>query len=280
MELRHLITFKTIVETGGFKKTADELGYAQSSITAHIKEIEKELGYPLFDRLGKKIELTQKGRQFHPYAIEIIDLYSKSKEIIKGGNDPSGKLVVGASESVMIYWLPKIIRKFMKDYPKVELVIKPIHYTKLSEQLKSGEFDLALLVENAAWDPIDLLVEKVVEDKLLLVRSSSPFRAETMLFPEYSCSWRFLFEEYLKSEGKEDALKIELPSIEAIKQCVLAGLGTSMLPQFTIKEELENKELYGHSTSEEFPLAIYTAMHKKKWRSPNVNVFLETIAKA
>ncbi|WP_347836300.1 LysR family transcriptional regulator [Gracilibacillus sp. JCM 18860] len=54
MELRHLITFRTIIDVGGFKKAAEQLGYAQSSITAHIKELEKELGYPLFDRLGKK----------------------------------------------------------------------------------------------------------------------------------------------------------------------------------------------------------------------------------
>ncbi|WP_252312704.1 LysR family transcriptional regulator [Sinobaca sp. H24] len=64
MELRHLITFTTIVDTGGFKKAADELGYVQSSITAHIKELEKELGYPLFDRLGKSITMTQTGERF------------------------------------------------------------------------------------------------------------------------------------------------------------------------------------------------------------------------
>ena len=55
MELRHLITLKTIVEKGGFKKPAEHLGYAQSSVTAHIKELEEEAGKPLFDRLGKKV---------------------------------------------------------------------------------------------------------------------------------------------------------------------------------------------------------------------------------
>lgn len=54
MELRHLITFKTIVEKNGFNKAAEHLGYAQSSITTHVKELEKVLGNPLFDRLGKK----------------------------------------------------------------------------------------------------------------------------------------------------------------------------------------------------------------------------------
>lgn len=55
MELRQLITFKTIVEKGGFNKAAEHLGYAQSSITTHIKELEKELGRPVFDRLGRKL---------------------------------------------------------------------------------------------------------------------------------------------------------------------------------------------------------------------------------
>lgn len=78
MELRHLITLKTIVEKGGFKKAAYQLGYAQSSVTTHIKELETELGKPIFDRLGKQVVLTQYGHQFLPYALKIIELYTQA----------------------------------------------------------------------------------------------------------------------------------------------------------------------------------------------------------
>ncbi len=276
MELRHLVTFRTIVDEGGFKKAADELGYAQSSITAHIKELEKELGYPLFDRLGKTITLTEPGKRFVPYALEIIELYSKSKEVIMEENEPTGQLTIGASESIMIYWLPSMIMEFMDKYPKVELILKSIDYKHLSNQLKKGEIDVAILVENSDWDPKDLVSEKIQEEKLIMVESSKDPKINTMLFTEYSCSWRPIFEDYLYEEGKANSLRLELPSVEAIKKCVLCGLGKSMLPHFTVKNEVENGELNVTNLDvPKNPIAIYSAIHKNKWRSINVITFLD-----
>ncbi len=147
VELRHLITFKTIVDVDGFKKAADKLGYAQSSVTAHIKELEEELEKPLFDRLGRKTILTQAGRDFYPYAIEIIDLYAKSKSVVSEGEEPSGPLTIGASESLMVHWLPELIMEFTQKYPNVELTLKSLQYENLTSQLKSGDIDIAMLVE-------------------------------------------------------------------------------------------------------------------------------------
>ncbi|WP_269431679.1 LysR family transcriptional regulator [Bacillus sp. JCM 19034] len=162
MELRHLITFHTIVKMDGFKKAADELGYAQSSITGHIKELEDELGKPLFDRLGRKVTLTQAGKDFLPFAREIIQLYSKSKEVLHSSDAiPSGQLTIGASESIMIYWLPDIIMEFKEKYPKVELILKSIDYDNLSNQLKNGEIDVALLIELSNWQQNHLVVNKL-----------------------------------------------------------------------------------------------------------------------
>ncbi|WP_088105868.1 LysR family transcriptional regulator [Halalkalibacter urbisdiaboli] len=283
MELRHLTTFRTIVDAGGFKKAADELGYAQSSITAHIKELEKELGYPLFDRLGKSITLTEAGRRFLPYALEIIRLYSKSKEVIKDADEPSGELKIGASESLMIYWLPNVIIDFMKNYPKVELTLKPIDYDNLSDQLKKGDIDAAVLVEKSSWKSKELTIQKIRDEKLSLIKSSLKINkaiSETILVTEYSCSWRPIIEDYLKIEGKTSVTKIELPSIEAIKKCVLCGLGKSMLPFFSIKDEFERGELKEIKTDlMEKPIAIYTAFHKDKWVSVNLKAFLNVLNK-
>ncbi|QTM98856.1 LysR family transcriptional regulator [Sediminibacillus dalangtanensis] len=279
MELRHLVTFETIVEKGGFKKAADELGYAQSSITAHIKALEEELGYPLFDRMGKTITLTETGRRFFPYAVDIINLYAKSKQIIKEGDQPAGPLSIGASESLMIYWLPSKIRRFMEQYPLVELTLKSIDYENLSGQLKKGDIDAAILVDAADWQPKDLTIEKIKEERLTLVEAakpSAPRIAETMLVTEYTCSWRPLIEDYLKKEA--GYAKIELPSIEAIKQCVLSGLGKAMLPSFTVKDAVENGELTAIPITTGNEIGIYTAVHKDKWRSRNLQAFLSLLS--
>ncbi|WP_130858791.1 LysR family transcriptional regulator [Gracilibacillus phocaeensis] len=281
MELRHLNTFKTIVDSGGFKKAADELGYAQSSITAHIKELEKELGYPLFDRLGKRITLTQTGRKFLPYALEIISLYSKSKEVVAESDEPSGELVIGASESIMIYWLPTVIMNFMKIYPKINLILKSLNYDHLSDQLRKGEIDIAMLVESSNWKSDELTIQKIKDEKLSLFmpfNKTTSHTPETMLVTERSCSWRPIIEDYLKIRDKTSMTKIELPSIEAIKKCVLCGLGISFLPYFTIKSEIENNELKEIRTDiQENNVSIYTAFHKDKYISTNLDVFLSEI---
>lgn len=281
MELRHLITFKTIVDVGGFKKAAEKLGYAQSSITAHIKELEKELGNPLFDRLGKNIMLTQTGRRFLPYAVDIIKLYSKSKEAINYADEPSGQLMIGASESLMIYWLPDIIVDFMKKYPKITLILKSIDYNDVSSQLKRGDIDVAILVETPTWDPKELTTQKLKNEKLSLVQSvkkTNNTSVQTMLYTEQSCSYRSIFEEHLKIEGKTSVSKVELSSIEAIKKCVLCGLGTSLLPKFSVKDEIKRGELKEiKSNVQNNTIAIYAAFHKNKWLSVNLDVFLNIL---
>ncbi|SDN63970.1 LysR family transcriptional regulator [Alkalicoccus daliensis] len=279
MELRHLITFKTIVETGGFKKAADELGYVQSSVTSHMKELEKELGYPLFDRLGKKVVLTETGERYLPYAKDIINLHLKSKEVIKEDNVPAGELTIGVSESLMIYWLPAIIKDFMVRYPEVKLTLKSLDYENLAAQFKKGEIDAAVLVEGSDWKSKELTILKLKEEKLTLVRSANKEESQipdTMFLTEYSCSWRPLIEKHLSIEGKT-AKKIELPSIEAIKKCVLLGLGRSMLPYFSVEEDIANGDLIEEMAEE--PIAIYTAIHKDKWQSVNLEAFLEVLPK-
>jgi DNA-binding transcriptional LysR family regulator len=281
MELRHLMTFKTIVDVGGFKKAAEELGYAQSSITSHIQELEKELGSPLFDRLGKNVTLTQTGRSFLPYAVDIIKLYSKSKEAINQIDEPRGQLIIGVTESIMIYWLPNIIMEFMEKFPNIEITLKSLDYNQVTTQLKKGDIDLAILVETSDWDSKELIIQKLKNEKLSVVQSSKrpqKTRSETMLFTEQSCSWRSIFEDYLKNEGKISAQKVELSSIEAIKKCVLCGLGTSMLPYFAVQEEIRSGELTEVSSKlEKNPIAIYSAFHKNKWLSVNVEVFLRAL---
>lgn len=277
MELRHLITFRTIVEAGGFKKAADELGYAQSSVTAHIKELERELEQPLFDRMGKTISLTHAGKKFLPYAADIIRLYSRSKEVISD-EGPAGELTIGASESLMIYWLPEIILSFMEKHPKVELTLKALHYDNLETQLKKGEIDAALLVETHDWKPSRLTTVNLREEHLSLIK---PVNMTTlpgkMLVTEYACSWRPIVENYLKTTA-DNAHKIELPSIEAIKKCVLCGLGSSILPDFTVTDEKEKRQfdvlpLQGDDQK----IGIYSAIHSDKWVSPTLKKFLDFV---
>lgn len=118
MEIRHLQTFITIVEVEGFTKAAERLGYAQSTITSHIQILENELGGALFDRLGKKIVLTNLGKELVPYVKQMLQIYKEIKGIKSEHNDVSGDLIIGAGESLSIYRLGKILKEYKKTFPK------------------------------------------------------------------------------------------------------------------------------------------------------------------
>lgn len=284
MEQRQLVTFKTIVDVGGFKKAAERLGYAQSSVTTHIKELEKEMETPLFDRLGKTIILTEAGERFYPFVDEMIHLYHQSIEAVREDEVPSGTLTVGVSESLMIYWLPDFIPSFMAKYPDIHLEVKAIDYQNVTQQLKRGDYDVVLFVEMSGWQSNELTIKTLTESKLVPVGSATglnqPTSEETMFLPERSCSWRPVFEEYIqKAGGRRFGKTIELPSIESIKQCVMSGLGSSLLPFFAVKTEIENGELKqsGIEISDEH-VGIYIAYHKNKWRSTCLNIFFEELS--
>ncbi|HWO95824.1 MAG TPA: LysR family transcriptional regulator substrate-binding protein [Bacillus sp. (in: firmicutes)] len=92
--------------------------------------------------------------------------------MIKAADEPSGQLTIGASESLMIYWLPNIIMDFMEKYPKVELTLKSIDYDHLSAQLKKGDIDAAVLVETSNWNSKELTIQKIKDEKLSLIQST------------------------------------------------------------------------------------------------------------
>ncbi|QVY63440.1 LysR family transcriptional regulator [Cytobacillus gottheilii] len=278
MELRHLITFKTIVQKNGFNKAADYLGYAQSSITTHIKELEKELGRPLFDRLGKRIILTHFGEQFLPYANQIIDLYNQSLTI---ETEPQGELTIGISESLTIFRIPQLLLEFKHKYPKVSLQVKSLENYDVTKSLQSGDIDLALVLEKENWKQEELHIEELVRERMVFIRpNSNKGDLNTALYSDLRCSYKSVFDEYISLNHLDIRDSLEFQSIEAIKHCVKAGLGVSLVPFFSAKEEISNGIFIAKDVSkEQSSLSTYLTYHKDKWLSPSINSMVSLVQK-
>jgi len=104
-----------------------------------MKALEAELGTPLFERLGKRLILTEAGRKFQLYADKMIKLHEEAKMAIGGDEEPSGTLTIGAQESQYTYRLPTILLKFKKEYPNVKVIFKPVHSDEMArKQLLEG----------------------------------------------------------------------------------------------------------------------------------------------
>lgn len=277
METKHLNTFLTAAKTLNFTQTAKILDYAQSSITAQIKSLEEELGTPLFERLGKRIFLTESGIQLKTYAEKMIKLDKEMRHAVIGENELKPVLTIGAQESQCTYRLPVILKKFKHLHPQVELVFKPVHTSEIAKNLLQTDIlDLAFITDTRKVLPT-IHTETLLEEDLVLVASHThhlhrkeklalkEIAQETILLTEKGCSYRTQLESKFQLEGIYPDHVIEFVSIEAIKQCVIAGLGISLLPRMVVEKELKSGSLFKLPIPLELnPIYTEMAWHKDK----------------
>ncbi|MHC1719397.1 MAG: LysR family transcriptional regulator [Clostridiaceae bacterium] len=291
MEIRHLQTFIAIVELEGFTKAGEHLGYAQSTITSHIQILENELGAALFDRLGKKIVLTNVGKELVPYAKQMLRTYKDIKNITSERDDVSGDLIIGAGESLSIYRLGKILKEYKKCFPKVNIILKNSICSDLRNKLHSGELDIVFTIEPEIMDN-DLVVKNLKDESIVIIGSpeanmeflSTGFEnkeaTESIIFTEKGCSLRIAFENYLKLKKIKCVNPLEFSSIEAIKKCVLNGLGISILPLYIVCNEIEDGSLKMMEVQESFQkFKTQLVYHKGKNISLTMSKFIEITLK-
>jgi DNA-binding transcriptional LysR family regulator len=288
VEIKQLITFKTAAENLNFTQTAKMLSFAQSSVTAQIKSLEVELGAPLFERLGKRLILTEAGRQFKLYADKMIILTEEAKMVVSGDKETAGTLIIGAQESQCTYRLPPILKKFKDQFPQVKLIFKPAHSDEIArEQLVEGLLDISFIMDKSRPGEA-LRVESLVQEQFMMVASPDhsllsksvvtpkDLEHETLLLTETGCSYRTIFEESFHAAEVYPKNKFEFVSVEAIKQCVISGLGIAILPAMAVETDIKTgkmKELAWKNTTS--PIFTQIAWHKDKWMTPPLEAFIE-----
>ncbi|NPC94068.1 LysR family transcriptional regulator [Bacillus sp. WMMC1349] len=290
MEIKQLITFRTAAEHVNFTVTAKLLNYAQSSVTSQIKSLEAEIGTPLFERLGKRLVLTEAGKTFKRYTDQIIALTEEAKMATNAAMEATGTLKIGATESQCTYRLPAIIKEFKRIFPDVKLVFKPyISSKQAKQQLLEGLLDLTFMMDINRPDE-SLHIEPLMLDEIKMVAAiDHPFseesfitpqdlQDETLLLTESGCSYRMLFEATL-NQTCISPNQLEFVSIEAIKQCVMAGLGIALLPEMVVKAEIEAGLMKKLNWKNQCPVFTQMAWHKDKWMSSPLKTFIQLARK-
>lgn len=287
MELKYLYTFRAVAEELSFTKAAYKLNYSQSSVSDHIKFLEEEFDTSLFERMGKQVVLTEAGKRMLNASEKIITYIENMREIVNGNNIPSGKLIIGAHESQLVYRLTQFLKNFRSRYPLVQLVFQPlVSDENIREQLEHGILDVAFLL-GPPFDIPGINMKPLVKENILIVAGTDhplsmfphieppDFSNATILTTEKGCAYREIFEKLLLSKGVRTGVKIEFSSIEAIKHCVIAGLGIAVLPEITIKKEIaQHKIAVLHCEGFDYSIDTRLAWHKEKWISPSLKAFL------
>ena len=147
MELRNINTFLKVAATQNFSKAAEQLGYSQSAVTVQIQQLEKELETPLFERIGKRVFLTERGMEFTSYANEIMGAANRARFFAKEKGELDGTLRIGGVESVCTAMLPDFLLTFHSSYPRVKITIKSGTTEELMEMARSNEIDFVFTLD-------------------------------------------------------------------------------------------------------------------------------------
>jgi DNA-binding transcriptional LysR family regulator len=289
MEVRQLQIFRTLAEELNFTRTAEKVNTVQSNVTAQIKALEEELGTPLFDRLGRRVLLTDAGHRFRPFAEQALEAMEQGQRAIRTGSDPSGPLRISAPESQLAYRLPPVLRAFRNRFPNVELRFRPESDLSPAGDLETGKVDMVIYMReapgNEAHRPIHLHTEKIslfgeVNHPLVKRRAVKPIdlSGQRLLLTEAGCGYRAKLERILSMQNIRPYNITEFSSVEAMKQCVSAGMGIALLPNIVVMRELREKQFKALDwAGPSLDVGTYVLWHKDKWVSPAMAAFLELL---
>ncbi|MCP9801012.1 LysR family transcriptional regulator [Synechococcus sp. RedBA-s] len=259
--LDQLRILRAIASEGSFKKAADSLYVTQPAVSLQIQNLEKQLDVSLFDRGGRKAQLTEAGHLLLSYCDRIL---SQCQEACRALDDlhnlRGGSLIVGASQTTGTYLMPRMIGLFRQKYPDVSVQLQVHSTRRTSWSVANGQVDLAIIGGELPTELTDLLqVVPYANDELALVL---PVKHPLARLPElhkddlyrlgFVCldaqsTTRKMVDQLLARSGFEvQRLKIEmeLNSFEAIKNAVQSGLGAAFLPVVSIERELATGSLH------------------------------------
>jgi len=289
MEMSQLEIFRALAEELHFTRAAERVHCVQSNVTTQIRALEEELGIPLFDRLAKRVILTDAGRRFLPYAEKVLSTVSDAQAAVTQDSTPAGPLCIGAPESVLNYRLPSILSRFRKLYPKVQLTFRPYFDVGLVASIESGKMDLAVWLKDVVADErlqsLRLRSEKVlfVADRAHPLASAKKvlpqdLSGQTLLLTEAGCAYRKKLDRLLSLMNIRPGNVTEFSTVEAIKECVSLGMGIALLPEIVVARELARKRLASFRwAGPNLDIATHVVWHKDKWISPAQQAFVSLL---
>lgn len=289
MEVRQLQIFRILAEELNFTRTAERVHTVQSNVTAQIKALEEELGTPLFDRLGRRVTLTDAGRRFQPFAERALTAMEQGERSIRNGAEPSGPLRISSPETVLTYRLPLVLRNFHRRFPHVDVSFAPHVGSTLAFELETGKLDLVINMSDAPTNPAHKSIRFHTERIFLLGEPSHPLAkrrtvkpadlaGQTLLLTEAGCGYRAKLDRVLALQNIRPGHITEFSSVEAIKQCVRVGMGLALLPAIVVARELRQNQFKAlHWEGPSLDIDTHVLWHKDKWISPAMAAFLELI---
>lgn len=263
LTLRQLQVFESAATYLNFSLAAKQLYLSQPAVSMQIKQLEESIGLPLFEQMGKKIFLTEAGRELFHYSRNITQQLAEMESVfeeMKGLGH--GKLTISVVNTAN-YFTPQLLARFCNRYPGINVILQVANRDAVLKQLADNSTDLAILGQPP--DGLDISAEPFLDNPLVVIAAPDhPFAKlkrvrfsrlaeENFLSREQGSGTRSAMERVFAQHKVQPHIIMEMETNEAIKQAVQAGMGLGILSLHSIELELETKRL-AMLNVEHFPL--------------------------
>jgi LysR family transcriptional regulator, low CO2-responsive transcriptional regulator len=251
--LRQLKVFEAVARHFNFSRAAQELHLTQPAVSMQMKQLEDSAGLPLLEQVGKKLFLTEAGREMQHYARSVMQQLTEAAEALTELKDVSRGRLQLTIISTAKYFAPKFVAKFCRLHRGVTLKLDVCNRATLLERLTRNETDLVIMGHPP--QDMDLVLQSFAPNPHLIVAAPDhaltharriPLKriaAETFLLREPGSGTRLLMERVFAEHGLALNASMEIGSDETIKQAVMAGMGIGFLSSHTVQLELQARRL-------------------------------------
>lgn len=287
MDLKNLTTFIHVAELGSFTKAGVALGCSQSTISFQIRQLEEELGFPLFERINRTVVLTDKGREVLAYAHQIRQMTDELKQSIQSDRPRSVRIRVAMSDSLCNSLLEDNFQQFLQAHPGINLKIVAAGTEEMFRLLDHNEVDAILTLESHIYNTEYVIVREEEVAHHFVAAASSPLAKlrqippeelvhQRFILTEKGMSYRRLLDEQLAQRSLEIIPVLEIGNPHLICELVQQGVGVSFLPDFvTEKAVKEGKLVYLEVPGIQVSIWKQLLHHRDKWISPQISSVLQ-----
>ena len=289
MEIRNLNTFLQVVSLKNFTQAARVLGYSQSNVSAQIQQLEREVGAPLFNRIGRQVTLTQHGEELIPYAQKIVSTALLMENFLKSNESLGGTIRVGMVESLYEILFESSLLHYHRQFPnvKVELIVDDT--ATLKNGMQTGLLDFACLIAEplpkTQWRTWysrkeDIVVIAHPENPLCKRRvvSLEDLKDEEFILMELTAPYIVNFQSAITARNITLHPFLTLQSADTATRLVSKGNFVSVLPRYTVVHAVKKGDVAILPVKNfHDPFYVQMVLHVNKVMTPQVEGFLQEI---
>ena len=287
MDIKNLTTFLRVADLGGFTRAASELGYSQSTVSFQIKQLEEELGTPLFERVRHTVTLTERGREVLMYAQQITKLEKEMKMSASSDMPAEGLVRLTAPSSLAPILLGSAYPEFRRRYPGIALKIIEADTQEMFRLINHNEADIMLTLDNHIYSSEYILSYESQIGVHFIAQAGHPLAdagsvtleellRESFMLTERGMSYRRLLDEQLAARSLEITPVLESGNAYQLCALVAQGVGISFLPDHVTADAVSNGSVVTLNVPD-MDITIWKQLlhHRNKLPSPAMKAVMD-----